>query len=67
MPIDHRKILDTVTRSLYRAQELKKAPPPHIRPERAVGLKFSPGQRVKDKVTGQEGVILHATRKTTPV
>lgn len=47
-------------------EELKKKSPakPLSRAE-ALGLTFKPGDKVKDTVTGEEGVILDGTIETT--
>jgi len=67
MDIDHRKIIDHITLGQEPLEELKKAPPPKIEGEEALGLKFKTGTPVKDKVTNLKGVVVYATRKTTAI
>lgn len=67
MKIDHREIIDQMTRvKTDTIEELKKKSPakPLSRAE-ALGLTFKPGDKVKDTVTGEEGVILDGTIETT--
>ena len=63
MNIDHRKIIDHITLGQEPLDKLKKAPPPKLTGEEALGLKFKTGTPVKDKVTNLKGVIVYATRK----
>jgi len=67
MGVDHRKIIDHITLGQQPLDKLKKAPPPKLTGEEALGLKFKTGTPVRDKITGQKGVIVYATRKTTKV
>ena len=67
MNIDHRKIIDDITLGQEPLDKLKKAPPPKLTGEEALGLRFKTGATIKDKITGKKGVIVYATRKTTKV
>jgi len=67
MNIDHRKIIDHITIGQQPLDKLKKAPPPKLSGEEAIGIAYKPGTQVKDKVTGKKGVVIHATRKTTSI
>jgi len=63
MGVDHRKIIDHITLGQEPLDKLKKAPPPKLTGEEALGLKFKTGTPVRDKITGKKGVIVYATRK----
>ena len=67
MDIDHRKIIDDITLGQEPLDKLKKAPPPKLTGEEALGLRFREGATIKDKITGKKGVIVYATRKTAKV
>ncbi len=63
MSIPHRKIIDDLTVSIWGLEKLKEAPKPRVRSEEVMGLAFKKGMKVKDKVTGKEGEVIHASRK----
>ena len=58
--MDYIEILDRLTEATMEIRELEEAPPPRVEKERILQLKFKRGQKVRDKVTGQEGVIIDA-------
>jgi len=67
MAIDHRKIIDDLTVSIYDIDKLKEAPSPKIDRETVLGLSFRSGQKIKDKVTKKKGVVIYGTRKSVAV
>jgi len=48
-------------------QALKEAPPPRVPKERVLRLRYRPGQKVKDKVTGLEGEVIEGAREVIEV
>lgn len=63
MPIDPRKIIDTLVPTTQEAEGLKeKARPLDPAREETLGYEFRIGQQVIDKVTGQPAKILGAER-----
>jgi len=65
---EHRKIIDLMTPLRQLAEEHRKNTPlKETEPERLWGMKFRPGQKVRDKVTGEEVEILAGERATVTV
>ena len=65
--MDHRKIIDRLTMATEEVQALKEAPPPRVPKERVLRLRYRPGQKVKDKVTGLEGEVIEGAREVIEV
>jgi len=66
MKIDHREIIDQMTRvKTDTMEEMKKKSParPLSRAE-TLGLTFKPGEKVRDTVTGEKGVVIDGTIET---
>jgi len=64
MAIEHHKIIDTLTRARSfweEKKELKRVRPPER--EETLALQFKRGQKVRDKVTGEEVEIIGGTRE----
>lgn len=63
MAIDHRKNIDILTRSKIEAGiEGKEGGIFTLSEEELLGLKFKPGDKVVDTITGKEGIILAGQR-----
>jgi len=65
--LDHRAIIDRIVEATVDVAELREAPPPRPRREEVLALRYRPGQRVRDRVTGKEVEVLAGTRRTAPV
>ena len=63
--VDHRKIIDQITPLVQEAKDRReKGPLGEVPAEKVLGLKYNPGQRVKDKVTGEEVIVIAGKRAT---
>jgi len=65
--MDHRKIIDRLTMATEDVKKLTEAPPPRLPKEKVLRLKYRPGQKVKDRVTGLEGEVIDGTREVIEV
>lgn len=65
--MDYRKIIDRLTLATEPIRAMKEAPPPRLLKERVLRLAFRPGQKVRDKVTGQEVEVIDGTREIVEI